>query len=65
MTEVMKVLSIIATIAMPLTVISSIYGTNFHFLPGADNPNGFWIMLTAMAALSFSLLFFLKRRGWV
>ncbi len=62
--EVMKVLSIIATIALPLTVISSIYGTNFAYLPGAGRTYGFWIMLLMMLMLISSMIFFFKKRGW-
>jgi magnesium transporter len=64
MNEVMKVLSIIATVFMPLTVISSIYGTNFLVLPGAHNPYGFWFMLLGMFLLSGMFLFMFKKRGW-
>ena len=63
--EVMKILSIIATIALPLTVISSIYGTNFRALPGAENPLGFWLMLTLMLAVSFLMLYYFRRKGWI
>ena len=64
MNEVMKVLSIIATVFMPLTVISSIYGTNFLVLPGAHNLYGFWFMLLGMFLLSGTLLFMFRKRGW-
>jgi magnesium transporter len=64
MNEVMKTLSIIATIALPLTVISEIYGTNFANLPGQHFYYGFWIMILAMIILSLSMIFYFKRRGW-
>ena len=64
MNEVMKTLSIIATIALPLTVISGIYGTNFAMLPGSDAPNGFWIMILSMFLLIATMLLFFRRRRW-
>jgi len=64
MNEVMKVLSIIATVFMPLTVISSIYGTNFKVLPGAEQPFGFYFMIAGMFLLSGMFLFMFKKRGW-
>jgi len=64
MNEVMKVLSIIATIALPLTVISGIYGTNFQILPGATVIYGFWIMIFAMILLGVGMIYFFKKRGW-
>ena len=64
MNEVMKVLSIIATIALPLTVISGIYGTNFAKLPGAGFIHGFWAMILAMILLSIIMVSFFRRRRW-
>ncbi len=62
--EIMKVLSVFATIALPLTVISSIYGTNFEVLPGAHNPSGFWLMMGFMFVMSVGFLYFFRRKGW-
>ena len=64
MNEVMKTLSIIATIALPLTVISGIYGTNFSVIPGADYAYGFWAMLGTMAAISLIMLIYFRSRKW-
>ena len=64
MNEVMKVLSIIATIALPLTVISGIYGTNFQMLPGSSFIYGFWTMILLMILLALGMVYFFKRRGW-
>ncbi|MBI5388755.1 magnesium/cobalt transporter CorA [Candidatus Woesearchaeota archaeon] len=64
MNEVMKVLSIFATIALPLTAISSIYGTNFVHLPGSQFQYGFWVMILAMLALSIVMLFYFKKKEW-
>ncbi len=64
MNEVMKVLSVIATLVLPLTAISGIYGTNFHIIPGASFEYGFWVMIGLMVIISgFSLVLF-KRKGW-
>ncbi|MBI2549213.1 magnesium/cobalt transporter CorA [Candidatus Woesearchaeota archaeon] len=62
--EIMKVLSIIATIALPLTVISGIYGTNFVVLPGANTSYGFWVMVGAMALLVTFMISLFRKRGW-
>ncbi len=64
MNEVMKVLSIFATIALPMTVISGIYGTNFLNLPGSKVSYGFWIMISVMFLFSVSMIVFFKKRGW-
>ena len=62
--EVMKVLSVIATMALPLTVISSIYGTNFKFLPGSSVSYGFWIMIAIMVSMGGAMLLYFRKRGW-
>jgi magnesium transporter len=62
--EVMKVLSIIATIALPLGVISGIYGTNFAILPGSENSIGFWMMILLMIVISAGMIAYFKWRNW-
>ncbi|MBI5398043.1 magnesium/cobalt transporter CorA [Candidatus Woesearchaeota archaeon] len=63
--DVMKMLSMIATIALPLTVISGIYGTNFQELPGQEFPHSFWIMVSIMFLLSITMLYYFKKKGWI
>lgn len=62
--DVMKTLSIIATVALPLTVISGIYGTNFIPLPGANSPYGFWIMIFLMAVVVGIMMHYFKKKKW-
>ena len=64
MSEIMKVLSIIATIALPMTVVSGIYGTNFIELPGSKTQAGFWIMTGVMCLMMVGMLLFFKKRKW-
>ncbi|MBI5390360.1 magnesium/cobalt transporter CorA [Candidatus Woesearchaeota archaeon] len=63
--EVMRVLSVIATITIPLTVIPGIYGTNFTKLPGATTALGFWIMIIIMMAICWLILYYLRKKGWM
>lgn len=62
--EVMKVLSVIATVALPLTVISSIYGTNFEVLPGSTAKYGFWVMILVMLGIVGAMMVYFKKKGW-
>ncbi|MFH1588912.1 MAG: magnesium/cobalt transporter CorA [Candidatus Diapherotrites archaeon] len=64
MNEVMKVLSVIATIMLPLTVITGMYGMNFKLLPFAEWEHGFTAMLGIMLALMVTMLWFFKKRNW-
>lgn len=61
---VMKTLTIITTIFMPLTLITGIYGMNFAVMPGLEHPLGFWATLSGMASLGIAMFLFFKWRGW-
>ncbi len=62
--EIMKTLTIIATIFLPLTFIASIYGMNFEFMPELSSPLGYPIVLGVMALLGGLMFWWFKRRGW-
>ncbi len=62
--EVMKVLTVIATIFIPLTFIASIYGMNFEHMPELTWRYGYAWALGLMAATALGLVGYFKRRGW-
>jgi magnesium transporter len=62
---VMKVLTVITTVFMPLTLIAGIYGMNFRHIPGLDAPWAFFAVLGFMVALAAGMLWLLRRRGWL
>ncbi|HII16824.1 TPA: magnesium/cobalt transporter CorA [Candidatus Woesearchaeota archaeon] len=64
MNEVMKVLTLIATIFIPLTFVTGIYGMNFAFMPFLSDPHGFWYIIIGMAVLGAVMALYFKRRGW-
>ncbi len=64
MNEVMKVLSIVATIMLPLGILTGLYGTNFEVLPGAKGAHSFWIFLGGMFAVAGGAAIFFKLRKW-
>lgn len=63
--EVMKVLTIIATIFMPLTFIAGIYGMNFRFMPELGWKWGYPVVLSVMFLLGVGMYFYFKRKGWL
>ncbi len=65
MNRVMKQLSIVATIALPLIVIAGIYGMNFSRMPLTHDPLGFWGALATMGIVSLAIVWWLKRRKWL
>lgn len=71
MNEVMKILTIIATIFIPLTFIAGVYGMNFDPAAGPWNmPElgwryGYPVTMLAMAAIAAGLVGFFRRKGWI
>lgn len=62
--EVMKVLTIIATLFMPLTFIAGVYGMNFQHMPELKSPWGYPAVLILMAAVTAFMLLYFKRKKW-
>ncbi len=63
--EIMKVLTIIATIMMPLTLITGIYGMNFRFMPEIDWRYGYFAIIGVMIILTIGMLAFFKKKKWL
>jgi magnesium transporter len=64
MNEVMKTLSVVAAIFLPLTLIASIYGMNFENMPELGWGWGYYFILGAMATIAFGLVLFFRLRRW-
>ncbi|CAF3489624.1 unnamed protein product, partial [Rotaria sp. Silwood2] len=64
MNEVVKTLTIISTIFIPLTFISGVYGMNFNNMPELTYKYGYYIVLTVMASLAIFMLACFKRKRW-
>lgn len=62
--EVMKVLTVISTIFMPLTFIVGVYGMNFRFMPELDWRYGYFAVWGIMAVIFFGMLAFFKKKKW-
>ncbi len=65
MNEAMRVLTVIATIFIPLTFISGVYGMNFKYMPELDSPWGYPGALTLMAIVAGGLLVYFRRQRWI
>ncbi|MDO9548359.1 MAG: magnesium/cobalt transporter CorA [Candidatus Marinimicrobia bacterium] len=64
MNEVMKVLTIIATIFIPLTFLAGIYGMNFQYMPELAWKFGYPMALAVMVSVGIVMLVFFKRKKW-
>lgn len=64
MNEVMRVLTVIATIFIPLTFIAGIYGMNFQYMPELSWKYGYAAVWFVMFLMLAGMLFFFKRKKW-
>jgi magnesium transporter len=63
--NVMKVLTVLSTFALPSLVISGVYGMNVKGLPFIESPHGFWIVGGVMLVSTLALLALLRKYGWL
>ena len=65
MNQIMKVLTIVSAIFIPLTFIVGVYGMNFENIPELKHQNGYFIIMACMLILGISLLAYFIKRGWL
>ncbi len=64
MNEVMKVLTVISTIFMPLTFIVGVYGMNFENMPEIPTRYGYFVVWGCMVALALGMVWYFKHKKW-
>jgi magnesium transporter len=65
MNEVMKVLTIMTSLFIPLSFIAGVYGMNFQNMPELNYKYGYYIVLGLMAVVFIGIIIYLKRRKWL
>jgi magnesium transporter len=65
MNEIMKFLTIIGTIFIPLTFIVGVYGMNFHYMPELTWKWGYLVVWLVMVGIGFGLLAYFKKKQWL
>jgi magnesium transporter len=63
--DVMKFLTIFATIFIPLSFLAGVYGMNFDFMPELKLRYGYYILLGGMACVAVGMLLYFKKRKWI
>ena len=63
--ETSKVLTIIATIFLPLSFLTGLWGMNFEWLPLKDQERGFWFSIALMVATVAGMMLYFWRKGWL
>lgn len=65
MNEIMKTLTVIASIFIPITFIAGVYGTNFDYIPELSWGGSYFVMLGVMLAIVIIMLGWFKKRKWI
>ena len=65
MNEVMKTLTVIAAIFIPITFIAGIYGTNFSYVPELQWEGSYFVMLIGMALISGTMIAWFRKKRWI
>ncbi|MGQ9689536.1 MAG: magnesium/cobalt transporter CorA [Desulfobaccales bacterium] len=63
--EIMKMLTMIATIFIPLTFIAGVYGMNFKHMPELEWEWGYFSVLLIMGLVFFGMILYFRRKGWL
>jgi magnesium transporter len=63
--KIIKIFTIVSVIFMPPTLIASIYGMNFDFMPELDNKWGYPLAIALMILSSLFILYYFKKRKWL
>jgi magnesium transporter len=63
--DIVKGLTILATIMLPLTLVTGYFGMNFEFIPLLKNSNGIWYATGGMLVISGSMLAFFRHKKWL
>jgi hypothetical protein len=62
--EIMKVLTMVSSIFVPLTFIAGVYGMNFEHMPELSHPMAYPVILGSMVVTAGIMILFFLRRGW-
>ncbi|MBN9292791.1 MAG: magnesium/cobalt transporter CorA [Flavobacteriia bacterium] len=65
MNEVMRLLTVVSTIFIPLTFIVGVYGMNFRYMPELEYKNAYWIVWGIMISVAIGMIIYFQRKGWL
>jgi magnesium transporter len=63
--EVMKVLTLVGSIFIPLTFIAGIYGMNFEYMPELGSRTGYPIVISVMVLVAIGMVLLFRYKGWI
>jgi magnesium transporter len=62
--DVLKALTAISVVVLPLTLVASVFGMNVR-VPGEESLTAFWVVVVSMVVMLIAMLLFFRRRGWL
>jgi len=62
--DIIKILTIISIIVLPVSLVGTFFGMNLKFMPFVNNPNAFWLLLGATGLIVLFLINYFKRKKW-
>jgi magnesium transporter len=65
MNEIMKLLTVVSAIFIPLTFIAGIYGMNFKYIPELETKNGYFFTWGFMVIIALLSIFYFRKKGWL
>jgi magnesium transporter len=65
MNEIMKVLTLIATVFIPLTFIAGVYGMNFEYMPELSWRYGYFAVWVVMISIAVAMILYFRKRQWI
>jgi magnesium transporter len=65
MNNIMKILTTIATIFIPLTFLAGVYGMNFRYMPGLTWKYGYYAIVVIMLGVAISMLIYFRKKKWL
>ena len=65
LSDIMRVLAVITTIAVPLNIVVGMYGMNFEALPFGHSPYGFWVVIIVLILITILMLGYFKKNKWI
>ena len=63
--DIVKGLTILATIMLPLTLVTGYFGMNFEYMPLLKNPNGIWYTTAGLVVITVVMLAYFKAKKWL
>lgn len=64
MNQIMKILTVVSVIFMPLTFIAGVYGMNFKYMPELEYEYGYYTVVAFMFLMAFGMVYYFKKKKW-